>query len=108
MLRSFAIVGVIGLLAACSGRALPDTFPESSPASPKAAEAAPLEVAVSLSGDPPLPGEPQSGWTGLKERATQDSKAETGPDEHHHPGSSSPDTTSDPQPAPAKEHDHAH
>ncbi len=54
------------LTAACSPT-LPARFPESSAASSEA-EAAPVTpVGRALREEPPLPGEPQTGWEGLED-----------------------------------------
>jgi hypothetical protein len=58
---------VAALLAgACSSREVPATFASSSPASLSAAEAPHAEVARALREDPPLPGAPSTGWSGLE------------------------------------------
>ncbi len=61
-------IGILSLLTACAARTLPEEFPATSPASRKAPESAPLEVNVSLRSDPPLPGERDQAWPGLRER----------------------------------------
>ncbi len=52
-------------LAACSSRDVPATWPEQSPASPRASAAPSAVVTQALQSHPPLPGEAHGGWLGL-------------------------------------------
>ncbi|MFT3764293.1 MAG: TolC family protein [Minicystis sp.] len=54
---------------ACAPRALPASFPTTSPASPAAAAAPPAPVGAALAEGPPLPGEPAARWPGLSDDA---------------------------------------
>ncbi len=62
------------------GRSVPASFPASSAASPKAAEAPAPRVGLALAEDPPLPGESTEGWYGLG----PDPGAGGGHDQHQH------------------------
>jgi hypothetical protein len=58
---------LIGLIvAACSAREVPATWPDASPASPAALAAPAAPVTRALETDPPLPGESTDGWAGLR------------------------------------------
>jgi hypothetical protein len=70
----------LGAAASCAPRRVPDEFPSSSPSSP-AADAPPRpNVGVPISADPPLPGEDDARWDGLR----ADAGAAEGHDHHHH------------------------
>ena len=58
---------LLGLLAAsCSDRRVPAEFPASSAASPSAPRGVMATKSRALGQDPPLPGEPVSGWDALE------------------------------------------
>jgi hypothetical protein len=76
---------LIGTLAAACSRALPASFPSSSAASPEAPEASAAPVGVVLAADPPLPGEPNGGWTGLDGAGSAAAPAMEGHQHHHAP-----------------------
>lgn len=104
MLRWFtksALALVLMTPAACASRSVPQKFSESSPASSAAAEVSATPVTLSLRGDPPLPGTPAPGWTGLKERES----AEEDPHAHHHNQAEAVDASA---PAPSGGSPHAH
>jgi hypothetical protein len=54
------------LAGGCATRAMPAAFPSTTAASPQAREAARTPVVTTLRSDPPLPGEPLAGWSGLE------------------------------------------
>ena len=87
LMRSIRSAGLIALLpitavlAGCAPRSLPASFPASSAASPKAAEAPAPRVGLALAEDPPLPGESTEGWHGL---GHPDPAAGGGHDHHQH------------------------
>jgi hypothetical protein len=54
------------LLVACATRSVPTHTPRRSAASEAAPEASAAVLTTSLTGDPPLPGEPSAGWVGLE------------------------------------------
>lgn len=56
----------------CSMRAVPETFPDGSPASLKAVEGDAPAVTVSLTQDPPMPGEESTLWRGLTDESALD------------------------------------
>jgi hypothetical protein len=58
-----------GLLvaAACASRSAPSSYPANAASSAQAPEGKLAEVTVSLSGEPPLPGDPTGAWGGLAE-----------------------------------------
>lgn len=60
-----ALLGVALSALACSSREVPSSFPSGSPASLSATAVPHAEVARSLREDPPLPGAPTEGWSGL-------------------------------------------
>jgi hypothetical protein len=66
------------VLAACGGRDVPSTWPEKSAASPAAEAAAAPLVTQALDGPPPLPGENDAAWAGLRAPAE--------PPAHEHAG----------------------
>ncbi len=77
---------------ACASRDVPREFPRSSAASPSADEAEPAVVTRALAGDPPLPGTPTAGWSGLSppgaaEGASGDAEHAG---HHHHGGTPAP------------------
>jgi hypothetical protein len=72
---------LIGLLAACSSRAVPSSLPESSAASSEAPEARPHRVTQALSEEPPLPGPASDDWRGLRAPAAPSG----GQHQHHRP-----------------------
>ncbi|WP_437876991.1 hypothetical protein [Sorangium sp. So ce513] len=74
-----ALLILVAALAGCAPRNRPASFPASSAASPQAAEAPPPRIGVALSEDPPLPGEPTTGWVGLESAG-----AGADPHQHHH------------------------
>ena len=63
-------------LGACS-RQFPSTLPSRSAASAEASAAPAAVVGLALREDPPLPGEPADGWSGL------DGGTDTGAHAHH-------------------------
>lgn len=63
------------VLTGCATRTVPTSFPTTSAASPRAVEAPQAPVAITLLGEPPLPGESPEDWTGL---------AEPSPPQGHH------------------------
>jgi hypothetical protein len=71
----------LGAAASCAPRRVPDEFPRSSPSSPEADTPARPNVGVAISADPPLPGEDDARWEGLR---GQDAGAAEGHDHHHH------------------------
>lgn len=60
-------VAIALLTVGCTGRDVPSTFPESSPASFSGEEARPIRMTRALDEDPPLPSEDTRGWKGLQE-----------------------------------------
>lgn len=75
-------------IAACSSRDVPATWPEQSPASPRASAAPSAMVTQALDGHPPLPGEAQGGWAGLDPSPPQVHQHQHAGDAHpagHHP-----------------------
>jgi len=65
----------------CAPRSVPNGFPDASPASASAAEATRAPLTCALDEDPPLPGAPSEGWSGLDAAST----APAG-ESHHHAG----------------------
>lgn len=77
----FAILAFVG----CATRSRPTSLPTASPASPAAVQPARTPVARALDEDPPLPGTPSEGWSGLGVAAPPST------DEHrHHEGADVP------------------
>lgn len=63
--RALVLLGVALLPAGCGGRDVPVRFAPQSALSANAREAPVADPTVSLTSDPPLPGEPLGAWTGL-------------------------------------------
>ncbi|WP_437677538.1 hypothetical protein [Sorangium sp. So ce131] len=99
-----ALLLIAAALAGCAPRSLPASFPASSAASWRAAEAPSPRIGVALAEDPPLPGEPTRGWVGL-EPAPGGADAGGDPHQHHHHHGHAPAAA--PDHAPAKAPDHA-
>src|SRR5688500_13167868 len=77
----FAILAFVG----CATRSRPTSLPAASPASPAALQPARAPVTGALDEDPPLPGTPSEGWSGLEVAAPPST------DEHrHHEGADVP------------------
>jgi hypothetical protein len=55
--------------AGCTTRAVPQTLPDSSPASLNAKDGEAAAVTISLTQDPPMPGEESPAWRGLTSEA---------------------------------------
>ncbi|MCB9596482.1 MAG: hypothetical protein H6719_27410 [Sandaracinaceae bacterium] len=68
MKRHLLFAALALALVGCS-RELPTTFPSGSAASLDEPEAPVASVGVALEQEPPLPGEPSSGWEGLQRDA---------------------------------------
>lgn len=77
-----ASLTALALLAGCASRSVPSSFPEASPASLSAPEARRVQVTTALDEDPPLPGAPTEGGSGLQ--PTGDT-AQAGHEHHHGP-----------------------
>lgn len=71
----------IAVLLGCATRSRPTSLPTASPASPAAAQPARTPVTRALDEDPPLPGAPSAGWSGL-ETAPQTASAASGHSHH--------------------------
>lgn len=69
------------LAVGCASREVPAQFPHHSAASPQAKPAKVANVTRALKGDPPLPDEDTSGWSGLAPSKTQ---GHAGHGAHHH------------------------
>ena len=92
---SLATLVLLGLgPVACATRSVPEQEPARSPASLAAPAAPPAAVTTALEGDPPLPGEPEGAWTGLRDEMTP-----AVPDGHQH---------GDTAPAAPEGHEHHH
>jgi hypothetical protein len=76
-LIQWVLIGLI--VAACSAREVPATWPDASPAAPAALAPPAAPVTRALEADPPLPGESTDGWAGLSTEGTPD-------DPKRHPG----------------------
>lgn len=70
------------LFAGCSTRAVPLTVPDSSPASLNAAPGDAPAVTVSLTQDPPMPGQESPAWRGLTDTAASSTQG-AGHDHDH-------------------------
>lgn len=66
MSRVLPCAAFVLLLAACATRSVASHTPPHSAASEVAPEASAAVLTTSLTGDPPLPGEPSAGWVGLE------------------------------------------
>lgn len=104
---TFCFVASVLLIFGCSGRKVPSTLPESSPASLSAEEAPPMLMTRALDEDPPLPSEDTHGWKGL--RPAENAKAHDHHHEHGHEGHGDHQSPAKAEESPAapKEHDHA-
>jgi hypothetical protein len=69
MPRVFSLAAFALLLVACATRSVASHTPPRSAASEVAPEASAAVLTTSLTGDPPLPGEPSAGWVGLEPAA---------------------------------------
>lgn len=78
----FQLAAFALLTLGCTSRKVPSTFPESSPASLSAPEAAPMLVTRALDEHPPLPSEDTQGWKGL--RPAENAKTHVHNQEHDH------------------------
>ncbi len=98
MRNSLAALIFLGLAGgACASRSVPEREPPRSPASLAGTAGPAATVTTALDGDPPLPGEPEGAWNGLREqRGAPTGDAHAG-HEHHGAG--------EPAPVP-KEHEH--
>jgi hypothetical protein len=64
-IRDFLVLIALAGLAGCT-RSFPSTFPRSAAASLDAPEAPAIVIGRALREEPPLPGEPMSGWESLE------------------------------------------
>ncbi len=103
-LTALILLGTAAL--ACATRSVPEQESPKSPASLAEAAAPPAVVTTALDGDPPLPGEPEGAWRGLREEPAEaggeDHSAHSGHEHqaapnsagHDHHASKPPDATS--------------
>jgi len=72
---------LLGLLvpSGCASRSLPASYPENAASSAQAPEATQANVTVSLSGEPPLPGEPEGAWGTLEGEGSPSMEGEGSP-----------------------------
>jgi hypothetical protein len=67
--RRLLLLALLGQ-AACASRSVPAYHPAKAASSAQAPEAGLADVTHSLTGEPPMPGEPSAGWPGLAEPST--------------------------------------
>lgn len=79
-LTALSLTAVTAFAVGCSAPGVPARFSPHSPLSPSAREAPVGDPTVTLSGDPPLPGEPEGPWRGLDADAGRPSSTAGGSD----------------------------